>query len=138
VADGALGQLAARTADSDDVADALRHARAAVVSSSSAHYLGGLASALQTAAVVLARRGDSLVAERLLRGIRSCGYRIGRRVERAIVSALDRPMRTEPDDVPLTMLDAARLAIDSIDCHLAELADPTSVPGRGTAGPGAP
>ncbi len=125
VADGALGRLAWITAQGDDLAEALRYAREAVFSSWSAHYPGGLYGSLQAATVVLARLGDTLASERLLRTYRSSGYRISRRVERAVVEALGRPIRTEPDDEPLTMLDAARFALDSIDSHLSELSGAT-------------
>ena len=98
VADGALGRLAWITAHGDDLAEALRHARAAVFSAWSAHYPGGLYGSLHAAAIVLARLGDTEVAERLLGCFRSSSYRISRTAERIVVEALGRPIRAEPDD----------------------------------------
>jgi hypothetical protein len=66
-------------------------------------------------------------------GIRSCGYRVGRRLDQTVVAALGRPIRAEPDGEPLTMLDAGRLALDSIDCHLSGMTQPAASD-YGTAG----
>jgi predicted ATPase/class 3 adenylate cyclase len=127
IADGALGQLAAASAYLDDFPEALRNSRAAIVSAASAHYLGSLNGALQSTAVVLARLGDAEVAARLLRCTRRYGFRVGRRVERVVESILGRDYCNDVDGGTLDMLDAAQLALDSIDGHLSNRVAPGNI-----------
>ncbi|MFN0030058.1 MAG: hypothetical protein ACKV2O_23120 [Acidimicrobiales bacterium] len=40
-----------------------------------------------------------------------------------MTAALGRPIGAEPDHAPLTLLDAARLALGALDTHLATLTE---------------